>query len=246
MEQHSDEWWLARRGKISASECYLLLANHKEQMSEEELAEYKTANPKSRVTTKEVPFSDGTYTYLNKKIAEYYMTDTSFLEYVEMSQTHNRAVDWGTMWESDARKRYAESTGYEVLEVGFIPMKGYEQFFGGSPDGYVRYDDGIIEIKCPFNPEIHQDYLLLQSPEELKEFRPQYYAQMQVNMMVTDTSFGDFISFDPRTSRSRQLKVLRVPKDEVLCKLLMERVELAKQYYKERMKQIDNAEAIIK
>lgn len=244
--QRSNAWFLNRRGKITASECYLLLANHKEPMSDEELAAYKAANPKSRLTTKEVPFSEGTYTYLNKKVAEYYMTDNSFLEYVEMSQTHNRATDWGTLWESDARKRYAEVTGYEVMEVGFIPMKGYERFFGGSPDGYVRYEDVIIEIKSPFNPEVHQDYLLFETPADLFDVKPQYYVQMQANMLVTDTSFGDFISFDPRTSRSRQLKVLRVPKDDEICNLLMERVGLAVQYYRERMKRIDSAAMIIK
>ena len=245
MEQKTDEWYLARRGKITASECYLLLANHKEQMTDEELAEYKADNPKSRVTTKEVPFSDGTFTYLNKKVAEYFMPDNAYLEYIEMNQLRNKAVEHGQFWESDARQRYMDVTGYEVYEVGFIPLEGSEKFCGGSPDGIVRYMNGIIEIKCPLNPEVHQDYLLLEKPEDLKELKPQYYAQIQMNIMVTGSEFGDFVSFDPRTSASKQLKVLRCPKDNEMCKTLSERVELAKNYYKERMERLDNIKKII-
>lgn len=246
MEQRSEEWILSRKGKMTASEIYFLLANHKEQMSEEELAEFKAANPKSRVTTKEVPFSEGTFTYLNKKVAECYMPNSSFLEYNEMKQIRNKAVEWGTYWEADARRMYAEAMGYEVYEVGFLPLDGYENFCGGSPDGIVRYENGITEIKCPFSPEVHQDYLLFDKPEDLKEYNLQYYAQMQLNMIVSNCGFGDFVSYDPRTSRSKQLKVLRVPKDEDMCKMLLERVELAKRYYQERMELIENTPTIIK
>ena len=58
-------------------------------------------------------------------------------------------------------------------------------------------------------------------------------------------SFGDFISYDPRTSRSRQLKVLRIPKDEEIQHQLLERTQLAVEYFKEKINQISNAKAII-
>ena len=92
MIQRTDEWFLARKGMMTASEIYLLLNNHKEQMTEEELAAYKEANPKSRVTTKEVPFSDGTFTWLNHKVAERFMPDNAFLEYIELNNVSNRAM----------------------------------------------------------------------------------------------------------------------------------------------------------
>jgi len=246
MEQRTDEWLLARKGKVTASECYLLLNNHKEPMTEEELAEFKKANPRSRTTTKEVPFSDGTFTYLNKKIAEYYMSDSAFLEDAEQRQVNNRAMQFGTLWEDTARQRYAESMGYEVYEVGFIPLEGYEIYAGGSPDGMIREEDGIIEIKCPWNPEVHQDYCLFEEPEDLKEYNLQYYCQCQKNMIVTKTSFCDFVSFDPRTVKANQLKVLRIPKDEEMCKELLYRLDLAKQYYIERMDRLSNFKSVIR
>ena len=246
MEQRSREWFLSRKGKMTASEIYLLLNNHKEAMTEEELAAFKAVNPKSRVTTKEVPFSDGTFTWLNRKVAEYFMPDDAFLEDNELKQVNNRAVQHGELWEPDARQRYAREMGYEVYEVGFIPLKGYEQFAGGSPDGMVREEPGIIEIKCAWNSEVHQDYLLFEKPEDLKEYNLQYYVQCQMNMVVTDTTFCDFVAFDPRTSKSKQLKVLRIPKDEEMCTLLLQRIDLAKQYYRERIDKINNAKIIIK
>ena len=246
MEQRSREWFLSRKGKMTASEIYLLLNNHKEAMTEEELAAFKAANPKSRVTTKESPFSDGTFTWLNRKVAEYFMPDDAFLEDNELKQVNNRAVQHGELWEPDARQRYAREMGYEVYEVGFIPLKGYEQFAGGSPDGMVREEPGIIEIKCAWNSEVHQDYLLFEKPEDLKEYNLQYYVQCQMNMVVTDTTFCDFVAFDPRTSKSKQLKVLRILKDEEMCTLLLQRIELAKKYYRQRMEKLDNIQTIIK
>lgn len=246
MEQRSREWFLARKGRMTASEIYLLLNNHKEAMTEEELAAYKAANPKSRVTTKECPFSDGTFTWLNRKVAEYYMPDDAFIEDNELKQVNNRAVQHGEFWESEARAQYMKAMDYTVYEVGFIPLKGFEQFAGGSPDGMIREEQGLIEIKCAWNPEVHQDYLLFTKPDDLKEYNMQYYVQCQMNMIVTDCLFCDFVAFDPRTSKSKQLKVLRIPKDEEICKLLKERITLARDYYKQRMEQLDNVQTIIK
>ncbi len=246
MQQRTNEWFLARKGMLTASEIYNLLGNHKEPMTDEELAAFKVANPKSRVTTKDVPFSDGSYTYMNKKISERYMPDNDYIEYIEFNQVRNKAVEHGEFWEDEARQRYCEVMGEEVYQVGFIPLTGFENICGGSPDGIVRYREGIIEIKCPFNPWVHQDYLLMEKPEDLKELKLEYYAQMQVNMLVTDSKFGDFVSFDPRTSRSKQLKVLRIPKDEEMCSDLIYRLSLAKKYFLERIEKINNVPTIIR
>lgn len=60
-----------------------------------------------------------------------------------------------------------------------------------------------------------------------------------------EVPFGDFVSYDPRTSRSKQLKVLRIPKDEEIQHQLLERTQLAVEYFKEKINQISNAKAII-
>ena len=254
--QRTREWYLSRKGKITASECYVLLNNSKVSMTEEELAEWKKANPKSRVTTKEVPFSSGTYTYLDEKVAEMYMPENSFLEYTEECKFETKAMQWGTFFEDSARERYMEATGYEVLDSPFVNLNGYENFAGGSPDGIIRLgtnenSGGIIEIKCPFNPAVHLKHFLFEKPEDLKEDNLQYYTQCQYNMICVEREFGyhadfcDFISYDPRTSKSKQLKVLRIPADKEMQKMLLERTMLAVEYLRSQIEKINKMEAII-
>lgn len=253
--QRTNEWYLARKGKITASECYVLLNNSKVAMTDEELAEWKKANPKSRVTTKEVPFSTGTYSYLDEKVAEMFMPENAFLEYMEECKPSNRAMQWGTFWEEAARNRYIEATGYEVLDAPFINLKGFENFAGGSPDGIIRIGTnergGIVETKCPFNPAVHLKHFLFEKPEDLRDDNLQYYTQCQYNMMCVEKEFDcpidfcDFISYDPRTSKSKQLKVLRIPADKEMQKMLMERTMLAVEYLREQIGRINNMDAII-
>lgn len=236
MEQRTKEWYLARKGKITASEAYVLLSNHKEEMSKEELAAYKAANPKSRTTTKQVPFSDGTYTYLKKKVAETYMTDDDYFEDVMAKQPFNRAIDHGTLWENDARETFMKIHDKVVEEVGFLPLEGYEDIAGGSPDGIT--DDGIIEIKCPWNSDIHQDHCLFKIADDLKEYNLQYYVQMQINMMVAGRELGYFISFDPRLTLGA-LKTLVVPRDEEMCETILERIHLAQEWMQQRREELE-------
>lgn len=248
--QRTDSWYLLRKGKLTASEIYILLANHREDMTEEEIEQFKKDNPKSRVRTKDVPFSQGTFSYLDGKIAEQFMPNDAFLEYMEDCAPHSRAMDWGTLMEDSARSRYQNDTGNEVLDAPFVPLKGFEKFAGGSPDGIIR-SGGIIEIKCPFSPAIHLKHFLYETADDLKEDNLQYYCQIQYNMICVerefgaDVPFGDFISYDPRISKSKQLKVLHIPKDEEIQTQLLERTELAVEYFKEKINKISNAKIIV-
>lgn len=248
--QRTDSWYLLRKGKLTASEIYILLANHREDMTEEEIEQFKKDNPKSRVRTKDVPFSQGTFSYLDGKIAEQFMPNDAFLEYMEDCAPHSRAMDWGTLMEDSARSRYQNDTGNEVLDAPFVPLKGFEKFAGGSPDGIIR-SGGIIEIKCPFSPAIHLKHFLYETADDLKEDNLQYYCQIQYNMICVErefgagVTFGDFISYDPRISKSKQLKVLRIPKDEDIQRQLLERTKLAVEYFKEKINKISNAKIIV-
>lgn len=254
MEQRTIEWYKSRLGKITASEVSNLMKERKEPMTEEELAAWKEQNPKSRVTTKTVPFSDASFTYLNSKVMENYLPLTStdihsknmIEEYIEQHSFSNRATEWGTLMEDSARVRYAEVMGYEVLTVGFVPYDKYPNLAGGSPDGLIREEKGGIEIKCPFTLEKHLQHLLYEKPEDLKDNEPDYYWQCCMNMLVTNCDFWDFVSFNPYVSRSKQLKVLRIPRIDEEINLLMERIDLAVEYIRTQMDKINNMEMIIK
>ena len=248
--QRTSDWYLARKGKLTASEIYILLANHKEDMTEEELEQFKKDNPKSRARTTDVPFSQGTFSYLDGKIAEQFMPNDAFLEYMEDCAPRSRAMDWGTLMEDSARARYQSETENEVLDAPFIPLKGFDKFAGGSPDGIIR-SGGIIEIKCPFNPAVHLTHFLYEKAEDLKADNLQYYCQIQYNMICVeretgnDVLFGDFVSYDPRISRSKQLKVLRIPKDVEVQNQLLERTKLAVEYFKEKINQINKSKEFV-
>jgi len=253
LQQRTMEWRKARLGKLTSSEISVLMKDHKEAMTEEELAAYKAANPKSRVTTKTVPFSDTTFTYLNRKVMEHFMpvnsTDTysqnCIDEYIELHSQESMATRYGSDMESVARDKYAETMGYEVYETGFAPYEKFPRLVGGSPDGIIRQENGIIEIKCPFTLEKHLQHLMYETQYDLHDNEEEYYWQCVANMLFTGSDFCDFVSYCPYVSKSKQLKVLRVHRVEADIYHLSERISLAVQYMKEKIDSIKNVSTII-
>ena len=253
MEQRSNEWFRARLGKLTASEISCLMKDHRELMTREELAAYKAANPQSRTTTKTAPFSDATYTYLNRKIMENFMPLNStsaeiqdiIKEYIEEHSFSNRATQWGSYWEDKAREEYAKTMGYEVVQIGFEPYKKYPNLFGASPDGLIRQERGGVEIKCPYTMEKHMQHLTYTTPKDLKENEENYYWQMYACMLVTDCEWWDFVSYNPYVSKKLQLKVLRIYRDEKEINLLKNRIDLAIEYIKQQINFLSTTDCII-
>lgn len=253
IEQRTNEWMRQRLGKISASEIYVLMKDRKEPMTADELAAFKEANPKSRITTKTVPFSDATFSYLNKKVMENFLPLNSkeqdainmVDEYIESHSVSNRAMEFGTFWEAEARRRYAEKMGVEVFEVGFEPYAKFPKLAGGSPDGLIREEEAGIEIKCPFTLDKHLQHCLYVTQDDLKENDEQYYWQCVMNMLVTDTKYWDFVSFNPYVGKKQQMKVLRVHRRDDEIALLEERIALAVEYIKEKINEIINTQMTV-
>jgi exodeoxyribonuclease (lambda-induced) len=139
-------------------------------------------------------------------------------------------IVWGHEHESEARAMYVDRTGIPVEECGFFLWDG-SRYFGGSPDGLAG-EDGIIEIKCPFRTANHVKYLLLGSPVELKELKPEYYGQIQGNLLVTGRRWCDFVSYDPRcTNPALRLKILRVGRDEDYIAAMKEAIRVATDHW---------------
>lgn len=119
----------------------------------------------------------------------------------------NAAMQWGTFTEPLAREAYEAINLCEVKERGLVDHPTIKNF-GASPDGLVG-EDGLIEIKCP-NTATHLDYLLS------KKVPKQYMLQMHTQMICTERSWCDFVSFDPRLPEHLQILIIRVEKDEAL------------------------------
>lgn len=169
--------------------------------------------------------------YIFDKLAEE-LTAGTCLDYGE---PESRAIRWGHRYEADARALYEERTGRQVELCGFIE---WSPVFGGSPDGLVG-DDGGIEIKCPYSSAVHARYLLLSTPDDLERLRPEYYAQMQGNILATGRQWMDFISYDPRVqNHALVLKILRIPRDEPFIARICEALQHAESIKKQLIERL--------
>lgn len=124
----------------------------------------------------------------------------------------NKYTDWGHDTEDLASTMYSLKTGNEVRKCGifihkFIPL-------GDSPDDIVIGQRGCVEIKSK-NSANHIKILKTQKlPNEYKN-------QVQNHIQMTDSDWCDFVSFDPDMPLNAQLVIIRVYKDEVLCKKIL-------------------------
>lgn len=207
--QRNDEWYLARKGKLTASEIVNILTKGR---------------------GKDEVFGKTALTYMNDKIAERFMEDDMFIYYMNDIKKSTPAMRWGTEYEDTAREQYELALNVKVMDCPFTPMKFYEDYVGGSPDGRRSTLDRIIEIKCPYNPAVHIEHCRWEKPEDLKAGNPQYYAQVQLNMLITGTEICDFISYSPLYRNGMDLHIQEIPLDKEYCDNLTERIDLAVDY----------------
>ena len=211
INQNTAQWYGARLFHFTSSELSKLLTKPKSGEGVSKTAE----------------------AYIYDKIAEE-LTNGTCLDYTQIDTKETR---WGHEMEPSARAVYEERMGVEVELCGFVE---YSPSFGGSPDGLVG-EEGGIEIKCPYNSAVHARYLLMQSPADLKALKPEYYAQIQGNLLVTGRKWFDFVSYDPRVQNPAfALKVLRIERDEKMIAEIEGAIARATEYRDELLKQLMN------
>jgi putative phage-type endonuclease len=179
--------------------------------------------------SKEEIFGDTAKSYLMSKVSEQLGGFVPPLS--------NNALDHGTEAEPAAISFYEKKYGLEVVDAPFV---AYNDFYGGSADGFVG-DDGLIEVKCPYVSANHFSYFLIKSNEDFKRIKSEYYWQVLSNLVVTNRQWADFITFDYRVQPEYIMGVHRVERKdcEEDIKFLLERVDLAVNYMndlKDRLK----------
>ncbi|MCL2596235.1 MAG: YqaJ viral recombinase family protein [Paludibacter sp.] len=157
-------------------------------------------------------------------------------------EVNTKSIEWGNENEAVAMAVYSRNTNKKVAYFGKENPKSFslapDYNLSGSPDGLI-FDEKVIEIKCPYNSVNHIENTLM-NLEAFKKERKEYYAQIQVNMLVTDTNICDFVSFDPRMIDEKlQLSILEVPKDSEFQKLILQRVEAATEILRDTVKKIN-------
>jgi len=113
------------------------------------------------------------------------------------------AMQWGIETEPQARNMYETLEGVTVEQVGFVTISDW---VGCSPDGLVG-DEGLVEFKCPKSSTQLAYYLA-------GVFPPEYKAQVQGQLYVTDRKWCGFVSFDPRINSDAHYFKIRVKRDE--------------------------------
>lgn len=116
----------------------------------------------------------------------------------------SEAMQHGNDYEDEARNIYELETGNIVSQVGFIEQ---DEFVGVSPDGLIG-DDGLIEIKCPTD-KTYTQYLLD------GKIKPEYYSQMNMQMLVTGRTWCDYVVYNPNFFKSIVIKRVIIDEDEI-------------------------------
>jgi hypothetical protein len=206
-----NDWIMDRCGKITASEIHKIMGKGR---------------------SKDAYFGQLAETYMLSKIAEILT-----LEPINGGRMNTDAMDWGNAHESDAAAAFQQKHPHLNLQYyGVINPKFFEynQYCGGSPDGVFTAatgDNGIIEIKCPYNSTEHVRHLLITDAASLLDIAPEYYWQMVANMLFTETRIGYFISFDPRMALERlQLHVVPIEPIDGHIELIKERIAEASKW----------------
>jgi hypothetical protein len=200
IRHRTNEWYRARIGRFTASNFADLMT--------------KPANKDSSI-------SKTANNCIEKAAAQLYYNN-----YHE--RPDNDATRWGLSNESRAIKEFSNRTNFNTVEMGFIEHPIISEV-GATPDAKVidptRPGDLIIaQIKCPYNPQIHLDYLnKIYDTDSLKKKKSACYWQMQGEMWVTSAVYSYFVSFDPRLLGSRNcLHIVKINRNQDAIYLLEE------------------------
>lgn len=202
IETYSQEWFQTRLGKMTSSTIWNLIVEPKEKAK-------KDAGDLSS-TTKD---------YLMGKLAE--KLTGVYRDFKSDATTH------GLELEAEALQFYMNKTGNIVTDCGYIEC--IEGLYGGTPDGFVN-DDGIIQVKCPYNYQNHIHYGLVSDVEFFKAKYREYYWQCQSDMLVSSRQYCDFVSYCKEMPEGLKMFTLRIPINMEDCELLLSKIDKAGKY----------------
>jgi predicted phage-related endonuclease len=192
IEQRTDEWRLARAGKITGSR----FSDAIDITQPEPGAVFKSGPRKGQP---KLPTSSA--------VRNKYMREIVF-ERLSAAPTHEvggYATRWGTDVESFAKEAFELETGHIVAPAEFVTHPDYP-FIGCSPDALIGADGGY-ESKCPMDEAVHINTWLCGMPDEHK-------PQVQGCMLVTGRKWWEFVSYDPRVAERFRLYHQRIERDD--------------------------------
>ena len=163
--------------------------------------------------------SEGAKTYLKTKVTE--KLTRSRKEFQSEATSH------GLMLEQEALSYYAFITGNKVSECGY--MEKISGVYGGTPDGFVN-NDGIVQIKCPFNYLNHVENGLITDIETFKRKHKDYYWQCQSDILVSGRNYCDFASYCKEMPDDLRMFIFRIEPNLDDLELMLEKIRLGVEF----------------
>lgn len=106
---------------------------------------------------------------------------------IEKEYYTNSDIERGLLLEDLALQAYSLKTGFEVENIGFITNDKYKNT-GVSPDSIIGLNGGC-EVKA--RNDVKHFSLILGETKEIP------FNQVQMNLMISERKWWDFISFNP-------------------------------------------------
>ena len=126
----------------------------------------------------------------------------------------NQFMRDGVEREPIARKRFELVTGKDVALCGSFDHPTIANS-SASPDGLLRNENAVLEIKCP--TAVTHAYNILS-----KKMDKRYIYQIQWQMACCEADYGYFASYHPDYPTDQRLRWLKVDRDDlVISKLEM-------------------------
>lgn len=204
-----DAFQSLRLRAFTSSECYRLIPKGKRNMTDDELAQYRIDNPKSKAKTIEDGFTEAGMSYIMDKIYQ-----TRMCAPVDSPDTGIASI-WGLFCEKYVFQSLP--TEYELL--GDVPHKHpiYGAFWVGSPDVKNHRLKATGEIKCPYTRRsfcklVEPIYRGLKGIEAINYIREnhsdgeKYYWQLVSNSCILGYDFAELIIFMPKESELEKLR----------------------------------------
>ena len=129
----------------------------------------------------------------------------------------NQAMRDGVEREPDARNLFEAVTGKEVALCGSFDHPEIVNT-AASPDGLLREEDAILEIKCP-TPVTHGKNLMAETMPS------NYVYQVQWQIACTESTHGYFASYHPDFPKELRLKIVKVERDDEVISKIAEAVK---------------------
>lgn len=187
IDNEERDWHIARLGKVTGSKLGKLVV--------------KDTSNKSYKLSKSKTASDLLY-----KIAweRFLITESDGLNRLNVS---SQSMQHGNDYELEAIQYFEETKNLKV-KIGGYKFETLNDFFGGTPDGYIG-KDAIIEVKCPWNGGNHLKTLLTG-----EIYNDEHFYQIQGYMLLTGAKKCYYCTYDPDLPEGIKLSVLEIERDE--------------------------------